>query len=102
MSTRKRNAAVEAAQEVQEAVQASEPVNDTQTPEKIKEPAATGLMYEITADVVNVRNGSGVGFFIVATLKKGDTVEISEVLEDGWGRLANGLGFINLVFARRA
>ncbi len=102
MSTRKRKAAAEAAQEVQEAVQASEPVNDTPAPEEVKEPAATGLRYEITADVVNVRNGSGIGFFIVATLKKGDVVEISEVLEDGWGRLANGLGFINLVFARRA
>ena len=63
--------------------------------------ASKGFNVEITAEVINVRTGSAIGFEIVTTLRKGDKVKISEVLEDGWGRLASGAGYINLIFTKR-
>lgn len=64
-------------------------------------PADTGFDVEITAEVVNVRSGSALGFDIVTTLRKGTVVRIAEELSDGWGRLASGAGYINLIFATR-
>lgn len=105
---KKRNAtkATEAVQEVQEAAQAAPAPLDAQEAPEIKEDATeavqeAGFMVEIATDVVNVRDGSALGFNIVTTLKRGEIVRISEELEDGWGRLASGAGFINLVYTRR-
>lgn len=64
-------------------------------------PADPGFDVEITAEVVNVRTGSALGFDIVTTLRKGTVVRIVEEMEDGWGRLASGAGYINLIFAKR-
>ena len=66
-----------------------------------EQPAADGFDVEITAEVINVRTGSALGFEIVTTLRKGTVVRIAEVLEDGWGRLASGAGFINLIFTKK-
>lgn len=60
-----------------------------------------GFDVEITAEVVNVRSGSALGFDIVTTLRKGTVVRIAEELGDGWGRLASGAGYINLIFTTR-
>ena len=100
---RKATKAPEAVHEVQEAAQAAPaplevPEVKEDAPEAVQE---TGFMVEIATDVVNVRDGSALGFNIVTTLKRGEVVRISEELEDGWGRLSSGAGFINLVYTRR-
>ena len=103
---RKATKAPEAVQEVQEAAQAAPAPLDAREVPEVKEDAPeavqeTGFMVEIATDVVNVRDGSALGFNIVTTLKRGEVVRISEELEDGWGRLSSGAGFINLVYTRR-
>ncbi len=99
---RKATKAPDAVQEVQEAAQAAPAPLATEVkgdaPEAVQE---AGFLVEIATDVVNVRDGSALGFNIVTTLKRGEVVRISEELEDGWGRLSSGAGFINLVYTRR-
>lgn len=42
-------------------------------------------LVKVTAYVLNVREGAGVGYKVVGTVKKGDVFTISEV-KNGWGR----------------
>lgn len=55
----------------------------------------------VTASVLRIRKGPSVSTSVSGTLKKGDGVSI--ILEDnGWGKLADGSGWVSLNYIKRA
>ena len=52
-----------------------------------------------TAMLLNVRSGPGINYSIKTSLRKNSRVLISEI-ENDWGKLANGSGWINMKFTK--
>ena len=59
-----------------------------------------GILYRITADVLNVRENPTVFSKKVGTVRKNEIYTIVEVRGE-WGRLKSGLGWISLNYAER-
>ena len=61
---------------------------------------ASSYIVRITADVLNVRKGAGVGYKVVTTVKKGEAFTIVDE-QNGWGKLKSGAGWISLGYTQR-
>lgn len=61
---------------------------------------ATGYLVKVTADVLNVRAGAGVGYKITTQIKKGGVYTIIEE-QNGWGRLKSKVGWIKLSYTQK-
>lgn len=62
--------------------------------------ATSGYLVKVTADVLNVRKGAGVGYKITTTVKKGEVYTIVQEL-NGWGKLKSGAGWISLNYTKK-
>jgi N-acetylmuramoyl-L-alanine amidase CwlA len=60
----------------------------------------TGYLVRITADVLNVRLGPGVGYKITTTVEKKEVYTIVDEF-NGWGKLKSDAGWINLKYTER-
>ena len=60
----------------------------------------TGYLVRITASVLNVRAGAGIGYKINTVVKKGEVFTIVGEL-NGWGKLKSGAGWIKLSYTER-
>jgi N-acetyl-anhydromuramyl-L-alanine amidase AmpD len=60
----------------------------------------TGYKVKITADVLNVRKGAGIGYSITTTVKKNEVYTIVDTYK-GWGKLKSGAGWISLAYTKR-
>ena len=67
--------------------------------EKISSAGSVGV-YKITADTLNIRKGPGTSYAVVGTVKKGDAYTITKV-QDDWGYLKSGAGWIHLGYAKK-
>lgn len=63
-------------------------------------PIASGYLVRITASVLNVRKGAGIGYKIATTVKKGEVYTIVQEY-NGWGKLKSGAGWISLAYTER-
>ena len=54
---------------------------------------------KVTAQLLNVRTGAGLENDIKTTVKKNQVCEISEV-KNGWGKLADGRGWIDMKYTK--
>lgn len=61
---------------------------------------ASGYLVKVTADVLNVRRGAGVGYAVATTVKKGEVYTIVDEYK-GWGKLKSGAGWIKLSYTKR-
>ena len=61
---------------------------------------ASGYLVKVTADVLNVRAGAGVGYKITTQIKKGGVYTIIEE-QNGWGRLKSKVGWIKLSYTQK-
>lgn len=55
---------------------------------------------KITANTLNVRNGAGVTYKAVTTVKKNEKYTIVQE-KNGWGKLKSGIGWINLSYTKK-
>ena len=62
---------------------------------------ASGYKVQVTADVLNVRKGAGVGYMVTTQIKKNEVYTIVEESTHGWGKLKSGAGWINLKYTKR-
>ena len=62
--------------------------------------AASGYLVKVTADILNVRIGPGVGFKITTQVKKNEVYTIVQE-QNGWGKLRSGAGWIKLGYTER-
>lgn len=62
--------------------------------------ASSGYLVKVTADVLNVRQGAGVGYKITTTVKKNEVYTIVQEY-NGWGKLKSGAGWISLKYTKR-
>ena len=62
--------------------------------------AASGYLVKVTADVLNVRMGPGVGYKIATQVKKNEVFTIIEE-QNGWGRLKSKAGWISLKYTKK-
>lgn len=60
------------------------------------------VIVTITANALNVRNGSSKDYPINTVVHKNEKYTIVEVAENGWGRLKSGAGWINLDYTNYA
>lgn len=60
----------------------------------------TNYLVKITADVLNVRNGAGIGYAVNTTVKKNEVFTITKE-KDGWGYLKSGAGWISLSYTTK-
>lgn len=60
----------------------------------------TSFLVRVTADALNYRAGAGVQYKINGTITDKGTYTIVEV-NNGWGRLKSGAGWINLKYTKR-
>ena len=51
---------------------------------------------QVNVDTLNVRNGAGVAYEAVGTVKRNEVFTITEVKAGTWGRLKSGAGWINI------
>ena len=104
MATKKKTTAPEA--EVNETTvqapeaQAPAPEVPIPTPEDLEKeknmaPEDKGIKVELIVPVAVLRSGPGSSFDATMTVRKGGIYTIAEE-NDGWGRLANGAGWIKL------
>jgi SH3-like domain-containing protein len=56
-------------------------------------------IYEVTADVLNVRNGANASYTKVGSLNKGEQVVISKI-ENNWGYVKDKNGWISLAYTK--
>lgn len=61
---------------------------------------SSAYQVKITADVLNVRAGAGVGHKINTTVKKNEVYTIVSE-SNGWGKLKSGAGWISLEYTKR-
>lgn len=54
----------------------------------------------VTADLLNVRKGPGTNYAVVTTVKKDDVFTIIEI-QNGWGKLKSGSGWISLKYTKK-
>lgn len=74
---------------------------NTITPASDSTPASgNGYLVKVTADVLNVRRGAGVGYAVATTVKKGEIYTIVDEYK-GWGKLKSGAGWIKLSYTKR-
>ena len=59
-----------------------------------------GYLVKITASALNVRAGSGTGYKVNTTVKKGGVYTIVEE-KNGWGKLKSGAGWISLKYTEK-
>lgn len=62
--------------------------------------ATSGYKVKVTADVLNVRKGAGVGYKITTQVKKNEVYTIIQE-QNGWGKLKSGAGWISLAYTKR-
>lgn len=74
-------------------------VNAMATPDNITA-STTPFIVEITASVLNVRQGPGTEYPIIMTVARGERYTILEVI-NGFGRLKSGAGFISMEYTNR-
>lgn len=55
---------------------------------------------KVTADLLNVRKGAGTDYAVVTAVKKSDVYTIIEV-QNGWGKLKSGVGWISLKYTQK-
>ena len=65
-----------------------------------KAPATSGYLVRVTADVLNVRKGAGVGYKVTTQVKKNEVYTIVQEY-NGWGKLKSGAGWISLAYTKR-
>ena len=74
------------------------------TPSKPTAPTSTAFKVRVTADVLNIRAGAGTGYKIKGqiseTASKKNVYTIVEV-QNGWGKLKSGAGWISLAYTKR-
>jgi N-acetylmuramoyl-L-alanine amidase len=69
-------------------------------------PAAPGsagfkpYLVKVTASLLNVRAGAGLGYKIKTTVRHNEVYTIVEE-KNGWGKLKSGAGWINLGYAKK-
>ena len=73
----------------------------TQKPVTISGKACEQYAVKVTANSLNVRSGPGTMYSKVSVLNKNATC-IIQAEENGWGLLANGLGWISLAYTQKA
>ena len=73
---------------------------ETRTDNTTTESSLKAYNVRVTAAAANIRSGAGDTFAIVAMAKQGDVFGITNS-ERGYGRLANGLGWIKLAYTER-
>ena len=61
---------------------------------------ASGYLVRITANVLNVRKGAGIGYKTTTTVNKGEVYTIVQE-QNGWGKLKSGAGWISLAYTKR-
>lgn len=64
----------------------------------------TAYKVKITASVLNVRKGAGVGYDVATTVKKGQVYTIVGEKKNGattWGKLKSGAGWISLAYTEK-
>lgn len=61
---------------------------------------ASGYLVKVTADVLNVRKGAGVGFKVTTTVGKNEVYTIVQE-QNGWGKLKSGAGWIKLSYTKK-
>ena len=69
-------------------------------PELPKAPVTSGFKVKVTADVLNVRKGAGIGYKVTTAVKKNEVYTIVQEY-NGWGKLKSGAGWINLSYTKR-
>lgn len=62
--------------------------------------STSGYRVRIKADTLNVRKGSGIGYKVVTTVKKGEVYTIVGEF-NGWGKLKSGAGWISLAYTEK-
>lgn len=62
--------------------------------------ATSGYKVKVTADVLNVRKGAGVGYKITTQVKKNEVYTIIQE-QNGWGKLKSGAGWISLNYTKK-
>jgi N-acetylmuramoyl-L-alanine amidase len=75
----------------------SKPNTTVQQPVVNKQPASSkeSFVVKVIVDSLNIRKGPGVDHAVVGSIKKGQAYTIVEV-QNGWGRLKSGVGWINI------
>lgn len=56
------------------------------------------LTIRITADVLNVRKGPGTEYPVFCTVRRNERYHITEVVNDRWGKLISGAGYVNMKY----
>ena len=63
-------------------------------------PTNSTYKVRVTADVLNVRKGPGVGYAVTTTVKSGEVYTIVDE-KSGWGKLKSGAGWIKLSYTKK-
>lgn len=79
------------------AVKAAMTVGGVITPGTAENATQGGYKVKITASVLNVRKGAGIGYGIATTVKKNEVYTIVDE-SNGWGKLKSGAGWISLKY----
>ena len=70
------------------------------TNQAVSNQASTNYVVRVTADSLNVRKGPSVSYSVVGELGKGEAYTIVAI-QNGWGKLKSGVGWINLSYTQR-
>ena len=62
--------------------------------------STSGYLVKVTADVLNVRKGAGVGYKVATQIKKNEVYTIVQEY-NGWGKLKSGAGWISLAYTKK-
>ena len=76
---------------------ASKPSTTVQQPVVNKQPTSStqSFVVKVIVDSLNIRKGPGVDYAVAGSIKKGQAYTIVEV-QNGWGKLKSGAGWINI------
>lgn len=62
-------------------------------------PSSTNV-YEVSATVLNYRQGAGTNYKVNGTVKKGERYTITQV-KNGWGKLKSGAGWVSMKYMKK-
>ena len=78
----------------------SVPSAGTSAPKPTPKPSTTSAgIYEVTATVLNYRQGAGTKYKVSGTIKKGEKYTITEI-KNGWGKLKSGAGWVAMKYMK--
>lgn len=80
------------------------PSAGTSAPKPVNTPApkpssTSAGVYEVTATVLNYRQGAGTNFKVLGSVKKGEKYTITEI-KNGWGKLKSGAGWVSMNYMK--